>query len=390
MNFIKELSANNYDEIFALSQFAFQYVLTEEERKKKKEEAERHKIWGVMDNDKIAAKLHLIPLSVYIHGREFKMGGISSVATWPEYRRKGMVKDLLLHALRVMKEEGQTVSYLHPFSVPFYRQFGWEIAFSKKCYDIPMTNLKKQWEGNGYVKRIDKDIPLLQKLYTPYIQKYNGALIRDEKWWMQRVLRNESVVAAAFNENDEAEGYLIYTVKDDLVKVEELVYLSLNGLNVLLQFISNHDSMAKKVEMVVAENDNLPQLVDEPRFEQKLKPYFMARIVDVHFHLKQYFEHISMNGGSLHLFVEDTFLPENTGTYTLAEVDGKINVSFSSSTKGNVIGIRLTVQQLASILFGYKRPMELYELGLVKGNEQDIDKLEQIIPRKQTYFPDFF
>src|SRR5699024_9273156 len=118
MTEIKQLTEADYKDIFALSQFAFQYELTEAELRAKEAEARRHIIWGIMQEDQLAAKMHVIPLSSYIHGKEFKMGGISSVATWPEYRRQGKVKDLLYHGLQQMKQDGQTISFLHPFSMP--------------------------------------------------------------------------------------------------------------------------------------------------------------------------------------------------------------------------------------------------------------------------------
>ncbi len=52
------------------------------------------------------------------------MGGVAGVATYPEYRRSGYVKELLQHSLQTMKKDGYTVSMLHPFAVSFYRKYG--------------------------------------------------------------------------------------------------------------------------------------------------------------------------------------------------------------------------------------------------------------------------
>ncbi|RKQ32282.1 GNAT family N-acetyltransferase [Oceanobacillus halophilus] len=390
MTEIKQLGAKDYDEIFSLSQYAFQYVLSKEALEKKKHEADRHIIWGVMDNEEIAAKLHLIPLTVYINGKDFEMGGISAVATWPEYRRKGMIKDLLLHALKYMKANGQTVSYLHPFSAPFYRQYGWEMTFAEKTYEIPIERLKKRWHESGFVKRINPDIPLLHDIYSRFVKLYNGALTRDEMWWQQRILNEDNqVVAVAYNNENQAEGYLIYEVKKEVFTVDEMAYCTPNGLKILLQFIANHDSMAKKVEMTVPENDNLPLLVEEPRFNQKVKPYFMARIVDVSAFLNQYIYQNSTKSFSLLLRVEDTFFSDNSGDYILEQTNGQVHVTRAAETK-NQVAIQCSIQQLTSMFFGYKRPRELYDMGLISGNSNDIDQLDQIIPYKQTYFPDFF
>src|SRR5690625_1180692 len=124
MTNIKQLTEKDYDQIFSLSQYAFQYELSYEELEKKKAEAKQHKIWGWMEGEEMGAKLHIIPLASYINGKTFNMGGISSVATWPEYRRKGLVKKLLSHALHDMKKNEQHLSLLHPFSFPFYHKYG--------------------------------------------------------------------------------------------------------------------------------------------------------------------------------------------------------------------------------------------------------------------------
>src|SRR5699024_561782 len=95
MTSIYKLSEQNYDEIFALSEFAFQYQMNGEERSRKEEEAARHRIFGCYVDNELAGKLHIIPLEVFMQGTRFSMGGISSVATWPEYRRQGVAKNLL-------------------------------------------------------------------------------------------------------------------------------------------------------------------------------------------------------------------------------------------------------------------------------------------------------
>ncbi|WP_373894709.1 GNAT family N-acetyltransferase [Virgibacillus natechei] len=377
MNNIKTLTENNYDEIFSLSQFAFQYQLSEEELQKKKEEVKRHTIWGWMEEGQLAAKVHLIPLSCYIHGQSFEMGGISSVATWPEYRRQGMIKHLLYHALKQMKQNGQTLSFLHPFSFAFYRKYGWEHAFSQQHYSIALEKLKKEWGGEGYVRRKQPDIPVLNRIYTEYAKTFNGMLERDEKWWNQRVLRDESQhIAIAYSADGHPEGYLLYRVKEQVLTVKEMVYNNLNGRKLLLQFIGNHDSMAEKANLVVPEDDNMPLLLDEPRFEQKLLPYFMARIVDVQAFLEAYpFE----GDSKLTLEVEDEFLPENSGAYQLGRGDGI-----------NAEAIQCSIQVLTGMLLGYKRPSDYYQVGLLIGDAQAVEQLEELIPRRQTYLMDFF
>src|SRR5699024_5796153 len=341
-----------------------------------------------MENNQLVAKLHLLPLSCYINREPFEMGGVSSVATWPEYRRQGAVKELLHHALHHMRQHGQTLSFLHPFSFAFYRKYGWEYTFSEKAYTIPITVLKRHWKASGYVRRIEDDIAALHKVYTEYAKKFNGTLVRDEKWWKQRVLRESWHKAAAYDDEGKAEGYILYNVKEEKVNVHEFAFATLNAQKLLLQFIANHDSMAETVEITVPENDDLPLLVDEPRFEQKISPYFMARIVDVFAFLKAYpFKKGTSRPVTLH--VTDAFLPENDRDYQLSQTGTGTNVTCVQSDIGGE-GIQCSVQQLTSALMGYKRPVELYAADLIQGKPEQIERLENFIPDRQTFFPDFY
>lgn len=392
MDKIKQLDVtSDYQSIFELSEFAFQYKLNPDDLENKKEEAMRHIIWGHMDDKQIAAKLHLIPLSVYINGKEMKMGGVSSVATWPEYRRQGLVKELLHHSLTYMKRQGHTVSYLYPFSFGYYRKYGWELAFGKKEYSIPIERFSntKSSPSQGYVRRENADVSLLNTLYATYAKKFNGMLARDEKWWHDRILNNKDMhVAIAYNENDEASGYILFNVKKDVFHVMDHAYTSQVGRELLLQFISNHDSMVEKVKMTVPENDHLPLLLNEPRFEQQTEPYFMARIVDVQAFLKQF--PFQEGNEKITLHVTDDFLPENTGVYQLNTYGKHTDVTYLNGTDASRKGLHCSIQKLTAMCLGYIQPTELFEMGIVEGDKQDAVSLEKIIPEQQPYFADFF
>ena len=389
MDKIVSLSRADYKDIFDLSQFAFQYNLSEEALIEKAREADRHQIVGYRMDGNLAGKLHIIPLEVTIQGKKFAMGGISSVATWPEYRRLGIAKKLLHHALVKMKEQGQVLSYLHPFSVGFYRKYGWELAFSRRHDIIPIDQLKQHWNAAGYVRRTEADIALLDHIYAAYAQKFNGMLVRDTLWWQQRVLTDKEMnIAVAYNDKEEAEGYVMYKVRNNELTVNELAYKNVNGRNLLYEFIGNHDSMANEVKWVVPTNNNVPFMINNPVYEQMEQPYFMARIVDVKAFLEQYVYMKAEADTKIHLTVEDECIQENSGTYEVDIVDGK--ATLVEQVEQTNLTVQCSVQYLTAMCLGYKRPLELYEDGLITGDIESIDQLEKMLPSKQTFLTDFF
>ncbi|WP_175428285.1 GNAT family N-acetyltransferase [Bacillus solimangrovi] len=391
MSEIQILDGSKMEDVIKLSEFAFQYVLSEDQKEKQQSWYGRHKIFGMNDGQNLASKLHLVPLHTYIHGTSYKMGGIAAVATWPEYRRQGMVKQLMIESLRVMKEEGYLLSYLHPFSVSFYRKYGWETLTSVKKYKLPLNKLSFS-KTTGSVKRVGSDIPLLNGIYEAYCEQYNGLLQRSEWWWRNRVFSEDEHATVWFDNENNPKGYMIYTVSDKLMKIEEFVHLNVQAQLGLLQFIRNHDSMAEKVEMFMPENDKLSYLLDEPTIEQVTETYYMSRIVDAHSFLKQYpFE--QEDGETLFLHISDEYASWNSGTYRI----GKNDVEFFPEKKEKKAcsqapkrGIRCDIQTLTTLLLGYQKTSFLYETGKLQGDVSDVKRFEKWIPSKDTYFLDFY
>lgn len=382
LNEIKQLDKSYNEEIVAMNQFAFQYELTEQEQLAEINKKSDAQIWGWITDDQLAAKVHVIPLSTYINGQLFEMGGIAAVATWPEYRRQGMIKKLLYHSLTEMRNNGQTVSFLSPFSFPFYRKHGWELIFTNKEYQVPISYFKQDWQANGYLRRVKLDTFLLNRIYQSFAKKYTGMLNRTEKWWRERILKNAKQIAVAYSDTNEPEGYVIYDVKDSRFTIKDYAYSSLNGQKLLLEFISNHDASVEQVELTVPENDQLALLLNHPTFEQKVNHYFMGRIVDVLGFLGKFPFNNKVPNGSISITVEDGFFAENSGTYQLTSSASGVDVA---KIDQNDSDIKVSIQMLTMLFLGYKRPLELYHLGLIQGDFEAIEQLEAFIPVQQTY-----
>lgn len=387
MEEMRQLTKDDFAEINRLSEFAFQYTTDKADMEKEKVEADRHTIWGYTVDGKIAGKVHVVPFETFIQGEKFSMGGIGAVSTWPEYRRSGIAKQLMYKSMEGMYEAGQLVSFLHPFHVGFYRKQGWELIATRRHYTIPTESLKRKWQGKGYVRRSDKDIALLNEIYETYAKNYNGMLVRDAYWWNNKVLADDLLeIAVAYNEAGVPEGYIIYKVRDNTFTIQDLAYTTTNAWNVLFEFVSNHDSMATNVKMVAADDDLLNYILDNPRFENKTTPYFMGRIVDVEGFLRQFtFNEVEE---TVAIEVEDSFFPKNTGTYIITTEKGKATITKTPTKPAGTI--KLTIQQLTAICLGYRSVAELHKIGLITGEQDAVESLDEIIPKAQTYFADFF
>ncbi len=343
--------------------------------------------------EELLAKLSVIPLEVSIHGKAYAMGGISGVATYPEHRRSGYIRQLMQESLKLMKDAGQLISYLAPFSIGFYRKFGWELLANQIHFTIQKDQLPKRGPIPGSLARVPIDHPHISELYQSYAQRNNGLLLRSESWWQKLNKGRKDAKAAVYtNSSGEPRAYLIYTLKDFQMKIKEYIYLDEESRRAMFVFISQHDSMLNTVSGISAYHAQLSFLLDEPAIKQELKPYFMARIVDVKPFLEAYpFKETSE---ALFLHIEDHIAPWNEGTYQLTWTDAGVKVQVIDGTDANEHptkrGLQLSINTLTTMLLCYQRPTFLHDSGKVEGPPAEIEQWERLIPRDEPEFLDFF
>ncbi|CAM4370343.1 GNAT family N-acetyltransferase [Paenibacillus alkaliterrae] len=391
---IKQLEKEQFDESMALSQFAFQYKRTAEELEhtKKQLEAEPAVRWAAYIDDQLAAQATVLELETYINGKRFAMGGIAGVATWPEYRRQGLVAKLLVHSLMEMKEKGQSISFLHPFAFGFYRKFGWETYTEHKAYTIKVELLPTR---NTYVGRVEKytgSYDFLDAIYEAYASHYNGSLVRSELWWKYRISkRKPGQIAVYYDKQNQAIGYIIYEVKDMVLRVHELIYLNEEAKAALWSFIGQHDSMINEVTITAPSDDLLPFSLTNPRIKQEIIPYFMARIVDVEAFVKHYEFLSSTEEDRLQIEIKDEHAEWNSGCYLLRiEASGNASLQRLDNMGDSSATIKMDIGSLTCMLLGYLRPLQFAQLARIDGDTHAIKRLQDRIPERTTYLPDFF
>ncbi|SCM95347.1 Uncharacterized protein BWINRASL_02755 [Bacillus mycoides] len=382
-----QLKEDKFREALRLSEYAFQYKVNEERLQQQLTRMkESHEIYGIMEGEDLAAKLHLISFHIYIGKDKFKMGGVAGVATYPEYRRSGYVKELLQHSLQTMKRDGYSVSMLHPFAVSFYRKYGWELCANRLVCHMEKSDLIMKKQVNGTVKRFNKENHPedVEKIYETFAERFSGMLVRKEKWWLQAVY-HDLTLAIYYDENKIAAGYMLYKIENYKMTVEEFVPLHNEARNGLWNFICQHDSMLKELEMILSEKEPLLYTLQEPRVKAEMKPYFMGRIVDVEQFLNQYEFNWNSAQQEVILQITDSFAPWNNVTVKLANHEVTI-IKEETLHKG----IRLDINALSTIMFGYKRPLELKELELISGSEEEIRVFENLVPVREAFIYDFF
>lgn len=404
MTMIRKLKSSEIESSIRMSEFAFQYEMTDEERKERVKSMDPNETWVIEENGEILSKATIFPLQVYLDGLIVPMGGVSGVVTWPEHRRSGLVAQLLQRSLEQMREDGQVLSFLHPFSIPFYRKYGWELFADTETIVLTKEQLPVREAYSGALKRIDKDYKLIDSVYQQWAKKYTGTIVRNEKWWKQSVFkRKKGTLVAYYNAEQEVTGYMIYEVNNQKMIVHELIWLDVDARRGLWNFISNHDSMIESASIKTVAYDRLPFLLTDPKVKREVSSYFMARIVDVKAFLEIYPFQNKEDVAPIIFHIYDNFCPWNDGVYIIKKQNGQVYVtSFSSNQQDKEKnqgancqhppkkGLRLSVQALAALLLQSQTLEVLVEEEWIQGDTETIDLLKESLPTLKPFLYDFF
>lgn len=354
----------------------------------KKPILEVSKVFGWFHENKLISQIAIYPCEVNIHGARYKMGGVTGVGTYPEYANHGLMQDLIIVALDNMRKNKQWISYLYPYSIPYYRRKGWEIMSDKLSFKIRDTQLPKQIPVSGMVERLPVDHPDVFSVYDKFAQQNHGALFRSDFHWEEYWRfenEDERTAAVYYDSNHEPRGVLFYWVAEEIFHVKEMFYLDQEARNGLWNFISAHFSMIYWVHGDIYKNEPLAFLIEDSQIKEQIEPYFMARIVDV----KEFLQRFPFVGtaDAFHFIIEDPVAPWNNGVFALTwDEQGQVRVLNEPIGKS----VRLDIQTLTCLMMNYRRASYLARIERLETDEETLKSLERIIPNMEAYFSDYF
>ncbi|MGI6201168.1 MAG: GNAT family N-acetyltransferase [Christensenellales bacterium] len=397
---MRQLNIGDLEQFNSLLRYAFQVTNQElasvgwdedEIMRAKSPMLEQAYVIGWFHRDNLASQIVVYNMQVNIHGRLYPMGGITGVATYPEYAGRGLIHSLMRHCLEYMRQQGQSVSFLYPYSIPFYRKQGWEIVSDKIKYVIKDVQLPKSKPVPGMIERVDIDHADLKAINARYAHQQHGVLLRDQLAWDEywRWDVDDMVVAIYYDAQEAPQGYIVYYLENDIFNIKEMVSLNSEAEQGLWNYISAHYSMITEVHGANYTGEPMAFLLEDSEIKETIRPYIMARIVDVETFLANFPFQVTFEDVRIHLKLTDPMAPWNQGDWLVSWQDGQTRCQRCQS---DVVDhtVQLDIQTLTTLMLGYKRPSYLYKHKRLRAQPYMIALLERLIPMEKPCFADYF
>jgi len=335
----------------------------------------------VFEGSKLCSCLQLRPYRILLRDRYYTAYYIVGVATWPEYRGRGHVRELIRQTGVVMKERDVYLSVLLPFQYEFYRKFGWEVCYDKLVYTDLKLQLPEDMPEGRYV-RISSAIDHadLNMCYSQYMLRYNGFIARDEAGWYQ-IIRDAELENGAcyiYNENDLTSGYIIYSKTVDKLIIKELAYINPSAKNALLKLAVSLADQTQQILWNAPISDITYVSMKDPRNTLLKQNHVMGRIHDI----RNALSGLPMADESLILKITDPIYEENNRCFLISGTDGSSTVTTTSAEPDAELGI----QVLNQLFWGYIPVSSAVSEGLIKIYKATVsDKLDALFPLQTNY-----
>lgn len=346
-------------------------------------------VWGWFDGDQLVSQAAVYPFQVRIFNKTYDMGGLTGVGTFPEYSNQGLMHKLLYQVLEKMREKKQSISYLFPYSIPYYRRKGWEIISDKIIFEVRDYQLPKNKQVPGEVGRVSSQSDDVKKAYERFALQTHGAMLRGDLAWHEYWLwdLDDLMAAVYYNADRQPDGYVLYWIADEIFHIKDMIFVNEEARSGLWNFISAHFSMISKVVGNIHTDEPLAFLLEDADIKEVISPYFMARIVDLEQFIAQYPFKPDTKERKWTFTLDDPLLAWNQGTFTLRiSTEGKGEV-FRTMERSDA---RIDIQTMTTMLLGYKQPYYLHKIGRIICSPEALDMLEDAIEQQTPYFSDYF
>ncbi|MBR5667715.1 MAG: GNAT family N-acetyltransferase [Lachnospiraceae bacterium] len=322
---VKKLEGEERYEAYLTAVYCFHMRVDDVEANRERQLNAKVEDWGAFDDDNtLMARIINFKYNFYLDGTAVPAGGIGSVATLPEYRNSGAVREIFTELLPEAYKNGEVISALYPFKHEFYRKFGYEVLPSWIKYSMA-PKLLCRYRFDGEVRKWNMGNPVtdFMNIYNTFAPKFNMAAARTEDQMLEQLKVDKPYIDRKFSyvmkQNGQAIAYIIFTdIRHDpaaILQVEECAWTGRDGFLAILGFLARFEADYGTITMNLPKGIDLIRIVRSPyayEIEKIPTQEFMLRVINA----KRLLETIKKPADcDFTIKISDEIIEENNRTY---------------------------------------------------------------------------
>ena len=296
---IRKLVGKERYDAYLLFNFCFHQRVELQESDVEKYSSANDEDWGAFDeNNKLMARIINNKYDFYMDGVPVKAGGIGGVATLPEYRNTGAIREIFNALIPEAYKNGEVISTLYPFNHEFYRKFGYEVVTFQNEYTMTpaaLTNYRKVVAIDSPYKikkwNTGDSVADFLSVYNAFAPKFNCSAVRTEEMMLNKLKYEKPFIDRKFSylilENGKPAAYVIFTdIRNDpaaILQVNECAWTSRESFNAILGFLAQFSADYGTIKLPLPAGLDLLRFIKTPNaysIESRTCQHFMIKVMN--------------------------------------------------------------------------------------------------------------
>ena len=305
--------------------------------------------WAAFNDDgEMVSTITVHDFQFHFDGSSCKMAGIGDVATPPQFRRQGGVRQCFLAVLPHLYQEGYDFSYLYPFSNGFYRKFGYENCVQRYQMTVNLQALIPV-AADGYTRLVERRNPMVDALHQVdqvWERKFNMMVLhrQEDYGWAQKAdpFADGEYTYVYFAADGTPKAYSTFRKEVEggvsTLSCSRFCIVDREGFHGLMQLFKSMSADHRLLKFKFPAINALTYLFREWNMQGtatwSVQAYGMVRVINVQSVLEKA---KYIGSGQAVLEIRDPHIPENNGIYQVCFRDGKATQVVKSQNEPDMI-----------------------------------------------------
>lgn len=261
-----------------------------------------NEIYVIEEDEKIVSMIHLNPYQLRVGESLHQTNYIVAVATDANYRKRGLMGQLLKHTMREMYERKEPFTFLMPAAEAIYYPYDFRFVYTRKQGEMCGEN------NDSFVEirvATNEDCGKLAAFSNMFLEKYQVVAHRDEAYF-EMLLKEQASQEGGIvimEKQGEIVGMFFYAKGERYEIREPLYYDEKDFKKAIYYFTANEEA-----------------IVDTIAYGEGRRPIIMVRIL----HLETFLKTIQLEKDlDVCVKIEDAFIEENNGVFHICGRAGK-------------------------------------------------------------------
>ena len=284
------------------------------------------------DDGNMTSTINLVPYNAYFDKGVVKVTGIGGVASLPQYRNKGAVRECFSTAFSEMYDNGCAFSYLYGFSTAYYKKFGYCMACDINDWEVKIHRIYP-YNTKGSYELVSGDVSGLKTVYDEMCKRFSMLAKRQDEDWLvyeeKDYLKDNSYTYLYRDENGVPKSFFTYKTEangwENTMNMGENVYFyDKEGFGAILDFAISLRGNYHNLKMSFPSDAKVDTVLLEHAYSAITKKYRsngMARCIN----LNSVLQNAEFRGsGKAIIKINDNMLAQNNGIWAIEFKDGNL------------------------------------------------------------------